>query len=232
MMTMGRFTALLGSLLVWTGAATADPFKTTQLSVGIERIDKMTMADFDGDGHQDIVLLGRTEDRQKRLQYIPLVNGKVKPGKADVVALDPGVLLFDTGKMATDKDKSLLFVLPGKVARYDLKSKKLTTLIEADSIFRRALIRTTALNRWEILHDVNGDGLADIVLPDFDHTAIFVQQSDGTFAPPQKIELPAHMRIFRDQSAVFAGLKPKLSDHNFDGETDLVYRVKSRVVGI
>ncbi len=207
-----------------------NPFDVSKVKVAIENVDGMTVADFTGDSSQDIVLLGRTDDKQKQIQVFSLNgDGSAKPA-AQTVNLADDLLFYDTGILAQPADQhktSLIFLKPGKVQRYDMTDHKLYTLVASDSIYRQSRQRTSNIKPMKFLHDVNDDGLADILIPDFTHSNLFIQQPDGTFAPPQQLDIKAQMQVRYDNSAAFSGVEVFVADYNFDDQLDLVYRVGS-----
>jgi hypothetical protein len=207
----------------------ADPFDIRTLRVVIDNVDGMVVTDFTGDDTQDILLLGRNNNKQKQLQIITLNNGQVANQVPVIVELDDQVLFYDTAKLAGSGKTSLVFLLPGKVVRFDRVDHKLHTLVQSGSIYRQSRERTTAIGQLKLMHDVNGDGLSDIVLPDFDQTKVFIQQPNGSFSAEQAIDMLAERRLFRNNSAVYISSQLYVSDFNFDEQIDLVYRVKSEL---
>jgi hypothetical protein len=205
------------------------PFDISKVKIKIDNVDSMEVADFSGDKSQDILLLGRDNDKGKQLQLITLNEGLSGETTAEIVKLDSQILFYDTGRLAGSDKESLIFVLPGKVVSFDMTNNTLSTLIQTDSIYRSSRQSTTGINSMTFLHDVNNDGLSDILLPDFTHTNIFIQQPQGGFAKPQIIELQAQMEVFSDNRVVFSGVKLYPGDYNFDGAMDLLYRIGSQL---
>ncbi|MFT4924999.1 MAG: hypothetical protein ACI8WB_001089 [Phenylobacterium sp.] len=206
----------------------ANPFSISKIGVAINKVDEMQVADFNGDGSDDILLLGR-DKKQKQLQLITLNQGKLIEQQSAVVNLSRDLLGYDIGRVGASETTSLVFLKPGKVVRFDWATQQLHTLVETDSIYRHSRLSTTDINEMDLLHDVNDDGLPDLVIPDFTHSTIFLQQQDGTFQSPQKIELKAKMQVYRNNAAVFSAAELFLADFNFDGRKDLIYRIESQL---
>ncbi len=214
-------------LLLGINTSQAIPFDISTLKVGIEYVDGMSLNDFNGDNSQDVLLVGRDASKQKQLQIITLNKGKAAKPQSEVVNLDNSVLFFDTAKLAGFDKQSLLFLQPGKVMRFDAIDKKLHPLIHINTIYRHSVQQTTALSQLTFAIDINADGLSDFILPDFKQNWVFMQRPDGSFAPPQALEVLAEMRLFKNKSAVYVGSPVFLADFNFDGETDLIFHSQS-----
>jgi hypothetical protein len=216
-------------LICIIGVSWATPFKTSELTIKINHVDGMKIADFNADGTQDIMLVGRADNKQKQLQLIPLTNAKVIDATPKVVELPNDILFYDVGRLAGEEKATLVFMLPGKVVRYDVLTQRLFTLVQTQSIYRASHLRTTAMGYKPFLQDVNNDGLSDILLTDFTQSYLFIQQSNGDFTAIKPIEMPAQMRLFRNNNAVYFTSPVQLSDVNFDGELDLVYQVNRKI---
>lgn len=213
----------------WAKKSKKAPFHVNSLSVTMENIDGMAIGDFNGTDSQDILLIGRNSARQKQLELITLEKGRAAKEQLGLLNLPNETLFYDTAKLAKLDKQALLFLLPGKVSYFNPQSQTLETLVEGPSLYRETRRRTSFVNRIDFSIDVNGDDLSDIILPDFGHTRIYIQKPDGTFAPPQVIDMLAEMRLFRNNSAVYLGSALFINDHNFDGENDFVYRARDEL---
>lgn len=79
----------------------------------------------------------------------------------------------------------------------------------------------------DITHDLNGDGLDELVIPDVDGFWVFVQRHDGTFANPIKIgrAIETH-RLYNAEGyryTPWAQSGIHTVDYNRDGRSDLVF---------
>ena len=218
-----------GLLLGGQWGAQANAFLSEELQSALAQVDSMEIADINADGNDDIVLVGRTEERANQLQLIALNQGKAMADKADIHPLSEQLIMYDVGQLADVRGQSLVFIQPGKVVAYMPNERRYRTLVDVKSIYRDSFRRTSAIAKMDFLQDVNQDGLSDIIVADFEQTRIFIQRSDGGFSEGQSVNIPAHIRIFRNNNAVYRGLLPQLSDRNFDGTLDLVYRIKSEL---
>lgn len=206
-----------------------EPFNINTLKVNIDNIDGMLVADFHGNESQDVLLIGRDNQTNKQLQLITLDQGQAAKEQIPQVSLPASVLFYSPAKLAGKAKESLLLLEPGKINLFNTETQKLELLVEAKSLYRDTRRRTSFINQLDFVFDVNGDGLSDLILPDFRHTRIYVQRPDGTFDAPQVINMMAEMRLFRNNSAVYLSSPLFIADFNFDGEKDFIYRAKDQL---
>ncbi len=207
----------------------SEPFKVGSVDVLIDHVDGMLVKDFIGSDSQDVLLIGRDDKRNKQLQLLALDKGQLSENKGTAVMLPQDALLYDTAKLAGSDKLALLLLHPDKITRFDPASGQFDTLVKTESLYRNTLQQTSFANEKDFAMDVNNDGLSDLIVADFRQTRIYLQQKDGTFAPPQSIDMVAQMRLFRNNSAVYNASTLYLGDYNFDGLPDLIYRVKSQL---
>jgi len=216
-------------------AANGLGFNTQTIKNDIEYVDGMMVADFDrqfvGD---DIVLIGRNKQRHKLLQWVALNNGKEVGETPPLIRLPDDILFYDSIVLATTNadgeqalKTNLVFLTPSGIQRFDSDTKTVTPLVDTKSIYRSSFASTSFMSRLKFSHDINGDGLTDLLIADFERFYIFTQQANGQFADPQVIDMVSQRRFFRNNSAVYSGAPVLVNDFNFDGEVDLIFRLES-----
>lgn len=236
---IGFFAVMLLVVSLFSNVVLASGFDVRSLNHSIEYVDGMVKGDFSlnsngeiGSG-ADIILLGRNSDRQKQLQFFPLDKGRLAKDSVHLMAINQEILFYDIGSDSRQADEvkdTLFFLSPTSILRFDSNKREIVEVVKIDSIYRTAVPLITTLLPFDFLFDVNNDGLSDIVVPDFAHVHILIQQADGQFTAPQSVEMLSMRRqLMRTQSAVYEPAQLIVNDFNFDGELDLVYRAESKL---
>ena len=134
------------------------------------------------DGSRGLAVAGVDQEGDAFLSLFPLEEGGgPAPRPSRTLRLAGDVIAFDG-------DGASLFVLtPGGVRRWKPEESRFEVVAESTSIFRQR--PTTGLVPISFLQDVDGDGDADIVLPDFGEYRIFVQDARGRFRPSARLPL-------------------------------------------
>jgi hypothetical protein len=160
-------------------------FVETELDLGLPVDNRLALPGFNGTPGA-ILLTGRSLEGDKYLAlYDVRANGSVDREPAARVSLAKGALFFDTGRIGARNE--LLLLSPTGVSK--LTPTGVTELVEAQSMYKTA--SSAALTKLDFMTDVNGDGLDDIVLPDFEGLRVALQSASG-FDGFQLLELPKH----------------------------------------
>lgn len=219
---------LLGCLLI-TGTVRALDFRVIDLEHQLQYVDGITIGNFIGDPNQDLMLIGRDQQRQKYLQVMALQQGQLQSEQSYIQMLDQQVMFYDTARLAHQTNEVLVFLLPDRVAYFDVQSKQLKTLVKTRSIYRPSHAQTSKLSQLSLVHDVNGDQLSDLIITDFEQTYVFVQAANGEFAAAQSLDMLAQRRIYFNDSSIYISADLAVIDFNSDGNTDIVYRVDNQL---
>lgn len=172
---------LLAGLLVSGAWAEPGGFESYELEVS-HPVRQSVFALNTSDGRR-LVAGGVDDAGDAFLSVYPLDEGG-RPGSkpARVVKLPAGILALDA-----DAD-GLYGLTPDGVTRWDPKTDRFEPVAGAKSIFQ---LRARQLIPISFLQDIDRDGDADIVLPDFEGYRLFLRRDDGSFSPAGLLEVPA-----------------------------------------
>jgi hypothetical protein len=164
----------------------------------------------DGNGDR-IFVTGRTEDETNLAAVYRFdANHSLEPEPLVRTAVPSGLMFFDEGMLGDEP--ALLFAGPEGISRFDPRSGDIRLLFPFTSIYRTA--SNMALQSFEFFVDVNGDGLDDIVLPDFDGLRVSLQNAAG-FGESQLLQIPARSRSSAGTSTYEAD---ELHRYDFNGD--------------
>ncbi len=136
--------------------------------------------------------------------------------------LRPDVLFVDVANIG-GRDRLITYER-GSLNWFEPESATAHTLVEVPSINPPP---TGEIPHVDITRDVNGDGLDDLVVPDFDGFSVFVQLNDGVFAEPVKLGTSTEMDSLYEADGYrhYPWKQNRIHemDYNRDGRSDLVF---------
>jgi hypothetical protein len=202
----------LRSLLLLLGCLASDgapaQFVETELDLGLPVDNRLALPGFNGSPGA-ILLTGRSAEGDKYLAlYDVRPDGTVDREPADRVSLAKGALFFDTGRIGVRNE--LLLLTSTGVSK--LAPTGVVELIRVESIYKTP--SSAALTKLDFITDVNGDGLDDIVLPDFEGLRVALQSQSG-FDDFQLLELPPLLTVSGSEARYRAD---RLYSYDFNGD--------------
>lgn len=129
-----------------------------------------------------IVNIGKNSTRRIRIYTLKDDTWKLSLD----TSLRPQILFVDVATIG-GRDRILTYE-HGRLNWFDLDSKAEQELIKITINYN--MIDADKISRVDITRDLNGDGLDDLILPDFDGFWISTQLNDGSFADPVKLGPP------------------------------------------
>lgn len=188
-------------------------FVESELDFGLPIDNRLALPGFAGSPGA-ILLTGRSDEGDKYLAlYTVHDNGSVDAEPAAKVAQAEDVLFFDTGRIGAER--RLLLLTSSGIS--ELTPTGVSELIKVQSIYKTR--SSAALAMLDFLTDVNGDGLDDIVLPDFEGLRVGLQSSAG-FNGFELLELPPLLTV-TNAEARYRADRLYSYDFNRDGWMDL-----------
>ena len=139
------------------------------------------------------------------------------------VSLRPEVLFIDVANIG-DRDRLITYE-HGRLNWFDSHSATERLLVAVTANFNPP--RSDEIPHVDITHDVNGDTLDDLVVPDIDGFWVFVQMSDGVFAEKVKIGTRTEMERILGADGYrydpWSQSRVHEIDYDRDGRTDLAF---------
>ncbi len=145
----------------------------------------------------------------------------VTSGKATPVPLLKQLQFFQRAKLAGSEQHQLVGLATDGLWRFDISAQKWLPLVTGSSMYR--VVDAKRLLSLDFSFDLNGDGLSDFLVPDFNAWHLFMQQADGSFVQDD-LALDSEMMVFNDRSN-YEAKKPQIVDLNADGRLDVAFAV-------
>ena len=220
---------LLG--LLWVGPAAADAGMFTIHEITTGRADRQTLLTGAFGAGTPLATVNVNENGRHRVQFYGFDGSDW--ARAIDAPLDAGVLFVDV-LHGGDRDR-LIAYRHGRVEWFDPASRTAHVLAAMFTTYRGP--QGGGIPRIDITHDLNRDGLDDLVLPDIDGFRLALQFSDGTFSAPVKlgpVEPFRSARAYGEKRSYGAvGITPEnlpwylarihALDYDRDGRSDLAF---------
>jgi len=196
-------------------------FKQYEISIGSAKRQTVLTGFILSDSVAELAVINIDENNDRRLRIFSFADSTWKMQLA--VNLRPKVVFVDVANIG-GKDRLITYE-HGRLNLFDPDSATERFLLTVISNFNPP--RKNEIPHVDITHDVNNDGLDDLVVPDKNGFQVIIQMKDGIFADPVKIGRPTKMdRILGSdgyrynpwsQSRIYE------SDYNRDGRNDLAF---------
>ncbi|MGF1606980.1 MAG: FG-GAP repeat domain-containing protein [Rhodothalassiaceae bacterium] len=154
-------------------------------------------------------------DEQRQFDFYAVDRRGLTPQLS--LTMPEAALYYDLG--AVPDGQALFFLAPEGVYRDAGQGADLVA--RTTSLYR--LPGSPAFLRDDFAKDLTGDGLADLLVQDFQQLRVFVQQSDGAFTPVADLPVPARRRGSFDD-VVYTNYPVYSGDATGDGRPDLLVR--------
>ena len=202
-------------------------FSQTEFTVDFTITHTILSANFAGDSDKEILLIGERKNSQQKA-----AEAKDSSKIAVLYALDSstGRYLFSSeieipkSALAFDlisganKITQLLLLDSKGLSTINFKTNSIMRLEELDSIYLSP--KPLFISNKELVKDLNGDELDDIIVSNFNHVTVLLQRANGEF---EKMELPIRSMI--DMTNLHVAYSDRTIfqlDTNFDQLPDLV----------
>jgi hypothetical protein len=198
--------------LASSGQAYAVTFSEQVLQTGLVTGQSVSLANLGKVPH--LVVTGEDEQGAQRLKIFGLEGAS-----SEVLALELPAELVAMDISAGPDGESVYFISPRGLERLQFPGQERVLVMQVSSLYR--LPRSDRLEARDFLRDVDGDGLDDLLLVDFDGLVFARGLGLGEFGSQSRMALPMSMSL---SDEVVRYELPKLfsSDANFDGRLDLL----------
>lgn len=138
-----------------------------------------------------------------------------------VIKVSPEVIFMDTGVVTNGSVESLILFEREQAWSVDPLTGKREHLIDFHSIYQQPVI--DELPSLDLVRDVNGDDMEDIMIPDFDGYRVYLQRSKGKFDAGKLIRVAPIMDLTWQDYPWYRHAKPYYADINIDGLQDMLF---------
>ena len=214
-------------------------FNQTEFTVDFTITHSILTANFIGDLNKELLLIGeRTDPKNKDTGHKG--NKQTNSRKIAVLyVLDPftghyvthseikipkSIVAFDLITNHNKMEKILLLDAVG-LSTIDFKTNSILPLAELTSIYLNS--EPLFVTKKELVKDLNGDGLDDIIVSNFGNMTLLLQQASGEF---NKIKLPIKSMVdMTNQHVAYSERSIFHLDTNFDQLLDIVVLENNRL---
>jgi hypothetical protein len=202
--------------------AAIDAFTRSGLTTRDVVAQTVLHADLAGSGQDDLLLLQVKEDKTRRLRLYRATAKRYTNEPLVVRDLPADVIFADTGNWQ-GRDVLVLFSATQAV-QYDPVTGQRQALVSFTSIYNNVVDK--ALPTLDVMRDLNGDGLDDLIIPGFAGFSVFIQQADGEFMAPVMMAAPPVMDMSYNDHPWYTTRKTYHTDIDADGRDDLAFWVE------
>lgn len=227
-----KLTRYLISLLIITilvsplAIAKEEPaFHISTIHTGNIKSQTVLTAFLDNPVNASLIIVTVDRSNQRNLGLYELAGGLYKPQAEIRHKLRSDVILMDVGRIGTQE--VLVTFTRNKVWQYDPYTARRRELISISSIYGSPVFGS--IPKMDLFRDLNGDGLDDFIIPDFNGFQVFIQNVDGGFNDPVNVYAPPLVEMSYNNN--FPWYQPRqsfLSDITLDGRKDLTFWVDNR----
>ena len=213
--------ALLFLLLAASNAAADDAlFAVSTIQNPDEGKQVILPGDFRQTGRADLFIVTTNTDGDHTGRLYPQrEDGTFEPDPVRVIELDHEAIVVDTGTI--DGRDAIVFLSPSGAIQFDPVADTVRRLATGISLYASPTF--ASLPHIEFFFDITGDGLSDLVIPNFAGFQVHVQIADGQFADGVQMRAPPTMDMSYDNHPWYQPLPFFLADMTADGLNDAVF---------
>lgn len=137
---------------------------------------------------------------------------------SNTVAIPDDAQFFQLANLAGMTNTQLVFLGIDGISALDPATNQVRRLLQTESIYR--VVDSSRLRSADFVVDL-GSGLSDFIVPDFQYTHLYRQQTDGSFKH-FALKVPALVVSWRNEPR-YEPRRHFLADVNADSMTDLVF---------
>ncbi len=219
------FKAILMVSLIGLAAplsAQADtPFTISDIKAA-HSVSELKLVRFFAADNQALVVKGRTDAGNRIFSFYEMQEGNalaVTPSVA--VTMPDDALFYDFASVFDTGQESLLFLNDVGVQRFDPTTDSFEPFIALTSIYRQN--SSPLFEQMDFARDLNGDGYADIIVPDFDGYWLRLNDGEGGFHSQILLDMQVEMRLSQGRP-LYSQFPLHSSDVNFDGKPDILFQ--------
>lgn len=211
-----------GIVLVQVGYAAQINYSIAEIVIDSEMDLRVISLTDQGDPKPELIVLESSTEREENylskysLQSVTEKQTWVLDYR---VPLDGGMQLFDVARLGTERHL-IGYVYPD-LFFLNAKNRQFEHLTEIASFFHSRVENATS--DVQLVRDLNGDELDDVMMPDFGGWRVAIQNEDGTFQMPQLVGPDPIMGVGSARYVYYRAFEPFFMDHNLDGLKDMTF---------
>lgn len=214
-----KYLCLTLIFLVMSSSSHAFPHSFSEIETGDAIQQTVIAARLYDEKLFDLAVLRVDEEDVRYLSIYRLEGKKYEVEPQRTRELDENLILVDKGNIGGQD--AIFFFTASELLKLDPDSLKLEPIITYSSIYNAPIYHS--LPKVNLIKDVSGDGLDDILIPDFDGCWVYVQKNNGILQKRVKLRVKPLMEMSYNGNPAYQARKAFLGDHNLDGLQDLIY---------
>ncbi len=184
-------------------------------------VESLQKINFPNSGQTSLLAAGRGENETKHFSIYPLTaEGGVFSVASLSFTMPNDMLFYDIAKVDDKEKDSLLFMSAQGVSKLNETTGAIELLVPVETIYRQSY--NPILEQVDFAKDLNGDGYADILVPDFAGYRLLVSDQKGGFLPEVILNMQVEMRM-NGRVPRYSQFPVYQSDVNFDGKDDIIF---------
>ncbi len=229
-MVMRTLAAFTGLFLTSVSAQAQSLVNVNELEAE-HPIEILQTLNFFQTGAKDILAVGRNKEEEKYFSLFQVNDNGEFPKEPTVSFQAPETMIFyDYGAVDAVGKDNLLFMMSEGVHKYDPASGESVPLIKTSSIYRQSY--SPIIQQIDFVRDVNGDGFADVIIPDFTGYKLYLNDGNSGFHDEVLLNMQVEMRLGNvfsrnNQSTAvprYSQFPYYIFDANFDGKDDIAFQ--------
>ena len=219
----GLILFILSTTMASASAGAADkiaPFIISDVSAEHSVSDIKPVAFFSATA-KSLMVKGRTKAGEKVFSFYEMLDSTHLSGTPTLtVPMPHDALFYDLAPVFGKEQSTLLFLGSDGVQRYNPATDALEPIMAVSSIYRRGA--SPLFEQLNFARDLNGDGFADIIVPDFEGYRLRLNDGKGSFGTETLLDMQVEMRL-SNRRPLYSQFPLLNEDVNFDGQKDIVF---------
>ncbi|HJN49537.1 MAG: VCBS repeat-containing protein [Pseudomonadales bacterium] len=197
-------------------------FELSQLRADGEIKHGLTAAFLTDPDHANILARIIADDKRRYVSVYAMTDDHHYLSEpVSALEIDDEVIFLGTGKVLSGETESLLLFKRDQALIVNLRTGEQSELIRFKSLYMHPVPDQLPSFNW--VRDINGDELADVMVPDFDGYWLYLQIEAGVFDQGRLIKMPAIMEVSYRNFPWYRPANPYFADINLDKLQDIVF---------
>jgi len=209
-------TLMLATSALAANAQKQSPFDIVELQAG-HAVSALKPVQFFAPGKMSLMARGQDENKPRTFSFFELGQNTAQL----TIEMPEQALYYDFANIFFKNQESLLFLTKEGVQLYDQVDGSIRQLVSAVSIYKQN--GSPLFESVDFARDLNDDGFADLLIPDFAGYRLFLNDGNGSFGGEILLDMQVEMRVSGDTPR-YSQFPVYSFDANFDGRQDIVFQ--------